>query len=931
MESGDDFIPLYGSWPASWSQVTDSAGYYDGTNVETVLAEVGLELLQHNLGGWEDATKVALSTNSGTPPTFTLTFTDTVYYWCAGVRYSKTGSENIQIDNTSGMHILYYDGSTLSKIVNPSESQVDEIIVDKCIAMIIYWNANSNTAPILAYELHGLEMSGETHHWIHDNVGAVWKEGGTVSGYILSTGSDAALTFEVSDCEFYDEDYEIEIEHAADATGQYEQILNTVDAQIPVLYRDATDQSWVEQAASIYPYIFGGNDRPSYQDAADSYIVKEVGSNEYCNYFLVATNDWQLPIKMMPGTAKYTTKALALSGAPNEIVDFGALPGPEFIVLYRFLLQGKAGGGTYDCQIIDVTDYRGATISGASAVASDHGTLSGLADDDHTQYILHSLADAANDFLVASADDIFVKKTLAETGAILEGDINHDNLVGFEATEHVAEASIDHGTIAGLGDDDHTQYILADGSRDINSGGTNEVIRLISTDNRAEIAFEDNDTVGSCGVENTTWFVASESATIFTINLGAPGGSMVLDADAKLTLTAPTGEPGLLEIWADAGEDNADKWKIEAEDGGAVLNISSYSTGSWVDLIEVTPATISINTDVIGQLDETVPEVIQQDAEPGTTYPGLIWVDTDADPAGTNVTSFIKDDDGDTMVQCEESADEDIIRFDCGGTEVLTIADETISMVKSFDGGLLHQIINAGATTGAYSEFRVANTAGSTAHSLRTLCLGTAFTTNGGFVQDSGVIIADISLSGGLSLIAREENASLRLYSGGLSQMSLESDSEGRITKPLQPGFLTYVEGSMANISTGSTTITFNTHIGSQHMDDDFNEGTYTFTAPVDGVYHFDVGVRVQNMDTAANYYYVSLFTTNRDYYCTIDPKYTADLDFYTFNFSVAADMEASDTAHVYINQNGGASQTDVPDSNPATGLTCWFSGYLLG
>ena len=66
----------------------------------------------------------------------------------------------------------------------------------------------------------------------------------------------------------------------------------------------------------------------------------------------------------------------------------------------------------------------------------DHGGLAGLTDNDHTQYILHSLADAENDFLVASGDDAFVKKTLAETGAILETDINHDNLVGFEAGEH---------------------------------------------------------------------------------------------------------------------------------------------------------------------------------------------------------------------------------------------------------------------------------------------------------------------------------------------------------------------------------------------------------------------------------------------------------------------------------------------------------------
>jgi hypothetical protein len=66
----------------------------------------------------------------------------------------------------------------------------------------------------------------------------------------------------------------------------------------------------------------------------------------------------------------------------------------------------------------------------------DHGGIQGLADDDHTQYILHSLADAANDFLVASGANTYIKKTLAETGAILEADLNHDNLQGIVAGEH---------------------------------------------------------------------------------------------------------------------------------------------------------------------------------------------------------------------------------------------------------------------------------------------------------------------------------------------------------------------------------------------------------------------------------------------------------------------------------------------------------------
>ncbi len=65
-----------------------------------------------------------------------------------------------------------------------------------------------------------------------------------------------------------------------------------------------------------------------------------------------------------------------------------------------------------------------------AAGVTDHGNLAGLADDDHTQYILHSLATAANDFLVASGSGVVVKKTLAETGAILEADIDHGNIQG---------------------------------------------------------------------------------------------------------------------------------------------------------------------------------------------------------------------------------------------------------------------------------------------------------------------------------------------------------------------------------------------------------------------------------------------------------------------------------------------------------------------
>ena len=58
-------------------------------------------------------------------------------------------------------------------------------------------------------------------------------------------------------------------------------------------------------------------------------------------------------------------------------------------------------------------------IAGVSGGVTDHGDLTGLDDDDHTQYIKHSLATAANDFLVASGSGAFAKQTLTQVKTTL--------------------------------------------------------------------------------------------------------------------------------------------------------------------------------------------------------------------------------------------------------------------------------------------------------------------------------------------------------------------------------------------------------------------------------------------------------------------------------------------------------------------------------
>jgi hypothetical protein len=151
-------------------------------------------------------------------------------------------------------------------------------------------------------------------------------------------------------------------------------------------------------------------------------------------------------------------------------------------------------------------DQEIATLSGS--IVLDHGNLTGLGDDDHTQYIL---VDGSRGFTstvsgVTPVQDFHLatKWYIDNELATLSGGIvqNHGNLLGLDQDDHTQYILVDgsrgftstvsgvdptqgfhlttkdyvdteitnnvitdHGGLSGLGDDDHTQYILVDGSR----------------------------------------------------------------------------------------------------------------------------------------------------------------------------------------------------------------------------------------------------------------------------------------------------------------------------------------------------------------------------------------------------------------------------------------------------------------------------------
>ena len=149
-------------------------------------------------------------------------------------------------------------------------------------------------------------------------------------------------------------------------------------------------------------------------------------------------------------------------------------------------------------------------------------------------------------------------------------------------------------------------------------------------------------------------------------------------------------------------------------------------------------------------------------------------------------------------------------------------------------------------------------------------------------------------------------------------------DATGAVTMPHQPAFLVTKNSDQNNIATGSeVTVTWQAEVFDQNSDFASN----VFTAPVTGKYLLTSTIRVDNLDTASNYYNFLFTTSNRVYRKIIDyGGLSGDPVYWFFSLTAIADMDAGDTASVKIYQNNGTAQMDIIGDVTRS----YFSGYLV-
>lgn len=177
-----------------------------------------------------------------------------------------------------------------------------------------------------------------------------------------------------------------------------------------------------------------------------------------------------------------------------------------------------------------------------SPSASDHGVLAGLSDDDHVQYHTDARGDARY-YTQAQVDSSLAGKADASHSHVIGDVASLQSSLDAKLEDAPSDGSTygrnngawsvvsgggtsDHGALTGLGDDDHAQYLLVDGTRamagSLNLGANNLVTsgtvdgRDVSADGVKLDGIEAGATADQTGAEIKALYEAEADTNAYT-------------------------------------------------------------------------------------------------------------------------------------------------------------------------------------------------------------------------------------------------------------------------------------------------------------------------------------------------------------------------------------------------------------------------------
>lgn len=314
---------------------------------------------KQNASGWPldaDGNYAVTLTYNAVARTVTLTPTGAGFdVYVRGEKFSYVGAHtSIAHGATAGTYFYYHNGSGFVWSSDPWP-------FDEAPVCFVLWTGSDGVG---YFELHTTSRDPNIHRNLHYSQGTQVKTRGAISGYTLTTDSDAAVTFSIAETVLLDEDIEYTLTALADG-GPY-----------TVWYR-TTGGAWAFTEGLSLPFLRGTY--PKWNNPAD-WSTPDIPINDFANYYVFAVPalETQQQFILIPGQAEYATLAAARAESVSNL-SFGNVPFQEIAPLYKITFGAKNSyGGTAKCRIEAVETLIGSKATISAAGVTNHNALSGL-------------------------------------------------------------------------------------------------------------------------------------------------------------------------------------------------------------------------------------------------------------------------------------------------------------------------------------------------------------------------------------------------------------------------------------------------------------------------------------------------------------------------------------------------------------------------
>ena len=304
-----------------------------------------------------------------------------------GTKVVKSSPENLILPSSTALYFIHFDkgNNALSYKTTGFDFATDIPIAQ------IYWNNDDSKMVYFGEERHGITMDSATHKYLHNVFGTQYINGLSLSNYSTSgNGSnDSDASIAISDGTIYDEDIVVNITNNASPSNPFEQILYP-SGQIPVYYKKGSNGAWTDTTANNFPLKVGTTAQYNLLSGGvwSASNSDNPSNDRYLASWICATSQEHAPIIAIMGQRIDSSLNQAQSNNAWSNLNLTGLPIVELRPLYRLIYDTKSSlTNNAKAFLVDILDIRGHVDTVTGTTQNDHGSLYGLADDDHLQYV----------------------------------------------------------------------------------------------------------------------------------------------------------------------------------------------------------------------------------------------------------------------------------------------------------------------------------------------------------------------------------------------------------------------------------------------------------------------------------------------------------------------------------------------------------------